>query len=276
MLERFKWCDSMSPPYLTLLALVVLSSRDPGRYRERSVVKRRGTTRTVRRCGLLLAAVALAACHSSARDAPPDAPSFDFRKEDPHWSAGFADVPVGYEDGVQFVADHRPLPAPLVGNGLYQSGTNVSDDLCMWFARGVAGFEPGAEYALSFEVGIASDAGADCDAGIAAFTFVKVGASSYMPSRSELLGWWRMNVDKGMASGEGTQALTVGDIRNVIPGCPAVDPPWGERRLSSGGREIRARASADGTIWLFVLTDSGWESAYRVYFTYLDVKVRPV
>lgn len=238
------------------------------------MMKRQGTTRAVRRCGLLLAVLALAGCHSSARDAPSGAPLFDFRTEDPHWSAGFADVPVGYEDGVQFVADHRPLPAPLMGNGLYQSGMNLSDDLCMWFAHGVSGFEPGAEYALSFEVGIASDAGADCGIGIAASTFVKVGASNYPPSRSEVLGWWRMNVDKGTPTGDGTQAVTIGDIRNAIPGCPAVNPPWGERWLSSSGREIRVRAASDGTIWFFVLTDSGWEHAYRVYFTYLDVNIR--
>lgn len=239
-------------------------------------MKPRANTRAVLLCGPLLAALALAGCHSSARDDPPDAPTFDFRKEDPHWSAGFADVPVGQEDGVQFVADHRPLPAPLMGNGLYQSGMNVSDDLCMWFARGLAGFEPGAEYALSFEVGIASDAGADCDFGIPASTSVKVGAATHPPSRSEVLGWWRMDVDKGTPPGDGTQALTVGDIRNAIPGCPAVNPPWGERRLSSGGREIRVRAASDGTIWFFVLTDSAWEGAYRLYFTYLDVNLRRV
>jgi hypothetical protein len=152
---------------------------------------------------------------------------------------------------------------------------NFSDDLCMWFAHGVSGFEPGAEYALSFEVGIASDAGADCT-GIASSTYVKVGAASYPPSRSEVLGWWRMNVDKGMASGDGTQALTIGDIRNANGGCTTVNAPWGERRLSSSGREVRVRASSDGTIWLFVLTDSGWEGAYRVYFTHLDVNIRRV
>lgn len=220
----------------------------------------------------VLAWLALAACSSPTRDAL----MFDFRDGDPSWSAGFADVPVANDSDVAFVSDHRPLPAPLHGNGLYQSGTNVSDDLCMWFARAVPGFEPGAEYALSFAVGIASDAGAGCDVGIAASTYVKVGASGHAPSRTEELGWWRMNVDKGTASGDGAQALTVGDIRNALPGCPAVDAPWGERRLSSGGREIRVRAASDGTIWLFVLTDSAWEAAYRVYFTYLQVELRRV
>lgn len=247
-----------------------------GHSRKRSVMNPQGGTPAVPLCGLLVAALALAGCHSSAPDVSFDAPpSFDFRNEDPHWSAGFADVPVGYEDSVQFVADHRPLPPPLTGNGLYQSGMNFSDDLCMWFAHGVSGFEPGAEYALSFEVGIASDAGADCT-GIASSTYVKVGAASYPPSRSEVLGWWRMNVDKGMASGDGTQALTIGDIRNANGGCTTVNAPWGERRLSSSGREVRVRASSDGTIWLFVLTDSGWEGAYRVYFTHLDVNIRRV
>lgn len=199
---------------------------------------------------------------------------FDFRGQDPGWTAGFADVLVGQVDGVGFVADHRPLPPPLEGNGLYQSGMNLSDDLCMWFAKAVPGFDPGVEYAISFDVGIASNAGADCGVGTAASTYVKAGVSPYPPSRSEVQGWWRMNVDKGIPSGDGAQALTVGDLRNAIPGCPPVNAPWGERHLSSGARELRVTAPEDGNLWFFVLTDSAFESAYRVYFTYLDANIR--
>lgn len=187
---------------------------------------------------------------------------FDFRSSDPGWSAGFADVAVAYGWEVGFVADHRPIPPPLEGNGLYQFGNNVSDDLFMWFAGRADGFEPGAEYAIAFEVGIASRVGADCDVGTGVLTYVEAGASSVEPARLDAGGYWVMNVDHGMA---------LGDLRNALPGCPLVDPPWGERTLSSGGRRLRARADENGAIWFSVATDSGFEAVVEVYFTHLAI-----
>lgn len=203
-------------------------------------------------------------------------PRFDFMGADPGWTAGFADVPVGQEAAVDFVADHRPLPAPLVGNGLYQRGFNVSDDLCMWFAGRGDGFQPGVEYDLAFRVGIASDAGAGCDTGVAANTYVKVGAVPFPPERVAVSGWWRLNLDHGTPSGGGANALTLGDLRNGLPGCPAMNAPWGARTLDPGARTLRVRAADDGSLWFFVMTDSAFETSYDVYFTFLDVQARAV
>jgi len=198
----------------------------------------------------------------------------DFGSSDPGWSAGFADVAVAQAPAIGFVADHRALPAPLLGSGLYQAGANNSDDLCMWWTGRVDGFEPGAEYRIGFEVGIASDAGFGCDVGIAASTYVKAGVAAYQPGREDEAGFWRMNVDKGIPAGDGTQALTLGDIRNSLPTCSSTNPPWDRRVLASGGRELVVTAPSDGALWFFVMTDSAWEAWYDVYFTHLAFTVR--
>lgn len=226
----------------------------------------------------LVLIVSLACCALPACQPAPSAPSpsltLDLRDPALKWEAGFADVSVGTDDRYGFVADYRALPPPLHGGALYQEGMNASDDLCMWFTIGVGGFDPGLVYAVSFDVGIASDSNEGCDMGIGAATFVKAGASGVPPGRKEEGGWWRMNVDKGIPGGDGTQALRLGDIRNAIPGCPPMNHPWGERGLSSGEREVRVRPASDGTIWVFVLTDSTWEGFYRLYFTYMDLWIR--
>ncbi|HSB19783.1 MAG TPA: hypothetical protein VLD85_07250 [Anaeromyxobacteraceae bacterium] len=228
--------------------------------------------------GLALAAGSLVAGCAPAPGPAPDVVdrlSFDFRTGSLGWSAGFADVAVAQAADVAFVADHRALPPPLQGGGLQQSGLNLSDDLCMWFAGSAAGFEPGADYAISFDVGIASSAGSGCDIGIAASTAVKAGVAAYQPDRVDVAGYWLMNVDKGLPTGDGAQALALGDIRNSLPGCTP-GGSWGERSLHSGQREVRVRAPEDGVLWFFVLTDSAWEGWYEVYFTYLEVRVRRV
>ncbi len=233
----------------------------------------------IRNVATTLVLLVLAACGGSVPTAPDPAPppTIDFRDPSIAWTAGFADAALYMTDQIGFVAERRPLPAPLQGRALYQYGYNTSDDLCMWFAFSRPGFDPAKEYAVAFDVGIASDAGLACEAGTAVATYVKAGASSYLPGRVEVNGYWQMNVDKGVPpAGDGRQALALGDIRNDIPGCPSTNRPWGERSLSSGSREIRVRPSNDGTIWFFVMTDSGFESPYQLYFTFLNLRIRAV
>lgn len=225
---------------------------------------------------LISAGLASTGCTGGTNDAVGERVRFDFGGEDPGgWEAGFADVAVVQSTDVGFVADHRALPAPLLGNGLYQRGMNLSDDLCMWFTHRRGGFEPGTTFAVSLDVGIASDAGLGCDAGIAASTYVKVGVAPHAPLAVERDGYLRMNVDKGTPGGDGTEAVTVGDLRNGLPGCPS-SPPWAARSLGSAGREVTVTTGPDGVLWFYVITDSAWEGPYSLYVTHLEARVRKV
>ena len=76
------------------------------------------------------------------------------------WVADFVDVPASQEPDVQFEAGTRPLPDNLGAGqqGLYHAGTNISDDLFMFFRKQVSGLEPGTTYRATFERTFASTA----------------------------------------------------------------------------------------------------------------------
>lgn len=199
---------------------------------------------------------------------------FDFSADASGWVSGFADVSIASESAVGFVADYRLLPGSIGERGLYQEGANVSDDLCMWWTGRFDGLTPGARFRVGIDVTIVSDYPFGCDFGIAASTNVKAGVAPYRPEREVISGYWRINVDKGLPWQDGTQALSLGDIRNAIAECQFLDSSWGARDLSSGDRELDVEVSEDGTLWVIVMTDSTWEAWYRVYFTRVGVRLR--
>jgi hypothetical protein len=199
--------------------------------------------------------------------------AFDFSLAAPGWEPGFAQVSVAQEDSVRFVGEHRSLPEPLgpTRKALYQSGFNASDDLLMYFKRQLQGLEPGATYEVAFEVGIVSNRHTGCDIGVGSLVSVKAGAAPVEPTRLVVDGYYILNVDTGSgAFTDGTAALSLGDIRNGLPGCPTDQAAqYAERTLTSGSRTLTVTAASDGSVWLLIATDSAFESPHHVYFTFL-------
>ena len=77
--------------------------------------------------------------------------------------AGFADYAPADADIYNLTSGHRALPQPLDSrSGLFISGVNRSDDLFMFFKGSVGGLIPGARYAVTASVEIATDAPASC------------------------------------------------------------------------------------------------------------------
>jgi hypothetical protein len=203
--------------------------------------------------------------------------TIDLGADGPNWTAGAADFDVGRDADVGFIGERRALPAPLAGQGLYQAGVNISDDLFMYFAREVSGLQPNADYELSFEAELASFYGADCDVGVAASTSVIAGATTEQPERVVVNDpgfglYYRMNFDGVFPIGRLERLAYIDDIRNDQPGCS----PGGSSYalgLTSGTGSIVVTTDADGRFWLILGTDSAWESWYEVYFRTLTVTV---
>ena len=195
--------------------------------------------------------------------------SLDFTQGPQGWTAGFADYPVGQEAFFELTADYRALPPPLDGMGgaLYSSGSNRSDDLFMYWKGRIGGLEPNRTYRINFTVEIATNVPHGC-VGIGGApgeaVTVKAGSSSIEPEAVAVSGTYRMNVDKGEQSNGGTAAAALGDIANS-QACDEV-PRWETKELS-GGRTIETAADGEGTLWLFVGTDSGFEGTTSLYFT---------
>ena len=192
------------------------------------------------------------------------------------WVADFVDVPASQESDVQFEAGTRPLPDNLGAGqqGLYHAGTNISDDLFMFFRKQVSGLEPGTTYRATFELTFASTAGAGCDVGPSSI-WIKAGLSPQAPSRTvDGSGNLRLTVDKGQQENDGTAALNLGDIRNAVPGCPS-NGAWGGRTITSGSRSLTVTTTPEGSLWLFFGSESGFEIRHELYFLRLKATLTP-
>ena len=223
---------------------------------------------------VLLAAACLAACTPTT--SPPErlTLAFDFRSDTTGWRAAFSDYPAGREADVGFDAGVRPLPAPLpAGAALYHRGDNISDDLFMYFDRRVTGLRPNAAYRARFRLEFASNYGDDCTIGVGALVYLKAGASTIEPAGApDPQGVIRLNVDKGEQMNGGSDAVLLGDVRNGEPGCDENAP------FAVAAREVEAsiivRADAAGGIWLFLGSESAFESPHELYFTRLTVSLQ--
>ena len=87
-----------------------------------------------------------------------------------------------------------------------------------------------------------------------------------------------MNISKGRQSTSGSDAVVVGNIANSIP-CEAVPPNvylWELKDLASPPAAIHLSASADGSAWLLVGTDSGFDGPTPLYYTKFSATFEPV
>lgn len=197
---------------------------------------------------------------------------FSFDAPPGNWQALVADFSGAVADGIDFVAEWRQLPEPLQSRyGFMLSGSNASDDLAMMLATEIGGLQPNALHLLRLEVTFATNVPAGC-AGIGGSpgeaVTIKLGASSNRPEVIENDGEFSFNIDKGNQTSGGEDAMAVGDISNsqqcddvVLPGT------WQLKTLKVGTVPMLAVSDDNGRLWIYVLTDSGFEGRSTLYVT---------
>lgn len=204
---------------------------------------------------------------------------FDFSDGDKGWEGDFTDYPVDYEDDIyELDQGLRDLPAELGRNGkkgYMLQGHNRSDDLFMYMKKQLTGLQPATLYAIIIEVEFATDAPAGA-VGIGGppgeALFVKVGASTEepVPVEGEFGGgpYYQLNVDKGSQSEGGQNAVVVGD------GAKLENDEFGVyelKVLDNSSEPLEIKSDADGNLWVFVGTDSGFEGKTVLYYTVVNV-----
>jgi hypothetical protein len=225
---------------------------------------------------LLLTAAGLAAACSDATDSSSSITvAYDLTLESlAIWSSGSADYDPDQEDEMEIVAEKRALPPPIDGgSAFYHAGTNLSDDLWMYFARRVDGFIPNQAYQVRFEVHFATEFHSGC-IGTGDLVLIKTGAAEIEPARELQGDRWRMNVDKGIQMDVGTDAVLLGNIQNGLPGCPA-EPEFAETTSGASAGTVEVTADQNGGFWVFFGTESAFETRHEIYFTRLIVQVIP-
>jgi hypothetical protein len=191
------------------------------------------------------------------------------------WLSGFSDYPPNQETFYELQCQQAPLPAGLAaGSGVLVRGNNHSDDLFMYLTREITGLLPTTNYRLDVRVEIGTNAPSDCGGiGGSPGTSVhfKIGASATKPtSTSDGQGILRLNLDKGQQSVGGADLKVVGDISNSLH-CP--DSTYQTKTLSLSGFSVRS--AANGSLWLVVGTDSGFEGLTSLYYDKITATLSP-
>lgn len=213
-----------------------------------------------------------------AADAAPVRLAVDFQQNQAGAVSGFADYPAGEEAFYELDSGWESVPDVGSRNGVYLNGSNHSDDLFMFLAVPLGGLKPDVRYRADFSVEFATNAGQGC-VGIGGApgesVTIKAGVATFKPqSQANGDGWLEMNLDKGNQSQGGADALALGHFAGTQNGCDG-NNPYALKTLASLASAIKVTADADGSAWLLVGTDSGFEGVTRVYFTHIDLVFTP-
>ena len=235
-----------------------------------------------RRVMLLIALIVVTVALSSpswtlAQGGTPVEFTFDFETDAQGWTAGFADLPVDYDQSIYELAhEHSPLPGGLEGSGIHVQGHNRSDDLFMFLKRQVDGLRPNTEYAVSVTVDLATNVPAGL-VGIGGSpgesVFVKAGASTPEPLAVEDgNGYLRMNIDKGNQARGGESMVVLGNVAHP----QVLGREYRIKTLDNLDIPLSVAADGEGRVWLIVGTDSGFEGLTSLYYGRISYTLNPV
>ena len=214
-------------------------------------------------------------------DAGGPATSWDFESDAQGWVPIYVDLVEDYDPEVgDLLSEWQPLPEGLEGHGLYSQGANQSDDLFMGWHTAVEGLEPSTTYLVEGnlvmasnmpgEIALADDSPAE--------VYVKLGAyGEEIAAVVDDEGWLRLNADKGLEAEGDRDAIVLGTIAN--PDLEMGDDfrtfALHELSTASAVRELSGTTDAEGTLWLFMGTDSGYAGFTTQFYDQLDVTLTP-
>lgn len=237
--------------------------------------------RSMKMCGklglIVVLVVGLVSCDLSADEGGilVFTHTFDFSKEQGDWIVDFSDFPVNPTDSTDYELQsaYTDRPANLGANlkSIMVSGNNHSDDLFMFMKKRITGLSPNTDYAIVFDIELASNApkGSSGIGGAPGESvFLKAGAIGMEPKALIDDDQHVLNIDKGNQASHGESTVTLGDIAVA----PYTDGYALITRTNSGSQtSFIARANSKGELWLIVGTDSGFEGITTVYYTRVNV-----
>ena len=205
---------------------------------------------------------------------------YDFEDNQQGWVTGFADLPADYNPAIfELDSGWSELPSGIEGYGIYMQGHNRSDDLFMFLKKQVDGMKPNTTYQVVFMIDLASNTpegmmGIGGSPGES--VYVKSGAVDYEPEVIEdSVGWLRVNIDKGNQASEGEDMINLGTLAN-----PNIDldtftgDEYAIMTLDNQDRSFTVTTDGDGSAWVIVGTDSGFEGLTRVYYDRVSISFK--
>lgn len=199
--------------------------------------------------------------------------NFDFEDGVQGWTAGMSDFNVDWDpEKMEFAFAHTSLPAEVNANGnsLMISGRNLSDDLFLFIKKEITGLKANHTYSIDFVVEFASqypEESVGIGGSPGSSVYLKAGGATTEPQVIEEEGMWQMNIDKGNQSQGGNNMKVIGTVG--IPG--------EEFKYTLINRKndnpIQVTTDANGTLWVIIGTDSGFESTTTIYYNTISIKL---
>lgn len=226
---------------------------------------------------MMLPLLAIMGC--SDDDAIPGQPYtelvYRFEEGMDEWEGGFADLPVEGHDIYELEVAHAPLPEEVGKEGFSVKiqGHNRSDDLFMFLKRKIDGLKPATTYHVIFDLEIASkypQTSVGIGGSPGASVYLKVGATVIEPlevvEEGGMEDYLRMNIDKGNQSQDGKDMYGIGTV-----GIDGEDFRYELIKRDNYERPFPITTGADGSIWLILGTDSGFEGLTVLYYNEIKV-----
>ena len=204
--------------------------------------------------------------------------NYTFDKDQEGWVTGFADLPADYDpDLFELDSGWSELPSGLEGSAIYLSGHNRSDDLFMYLQQHITGLKPETTYQVDFSIDLASNTpegmmGIGGSPGES--VYIKAGAVNREPELvTDDIDWLRLNIDKGNQATAGEDMINLGTIAN-----PNIDlgtftgEEYALMNLNNQMISFTVTSDKDGSIWVIIGSDSGFEGATTLYYDAIEIR----
>ena len=205
---------------------------------------------------------------------------WDFNEGSGGWLPGFTDYGLETAD-LQRLAEIRRLPEEVDSTrfGYFMQSMNRSDDIFMFLKRPLTpamGLKPDTQYGVTIDVEFLSNEPEGC-AGVggapAEAVTLKAGGRRAAPVPMLAGDFVDINIDKGQQITGGRDAGAIGHIGNGRR-CEEEGRPYVFlHRVYHHPAPVTSRE--DGSLWLFVGTDSGYEGLTQLYYYSIQVTLRP-
>ncbi|MHA6248499.1 hypothetical protein ACXYMU_11220 [Pontibacter sp. CAU 1760] len=192
------------------------------------------------------------------------------------WEGGFADYPKDWDTArFEFVYQHADLPAEVNSSGksMLISGRNISDDLFMFMKKQITGLEPNKTYKATFVVELASmylEKSVGIGGSPGGSVYLKAGGTTTEPMPVVVEDDVRMNIDKGGQSLGGKDMVKLGTI-----GIAGDESKYTLIQRDNKQNPVSITTDGNGSLWVIIGTDSGFEGTTRLYYNTIEVKLAP-
>jgi hypothetical protein len=233
----------------------------------------------MRMFGVLLLAAGFYSCSISDDNGNPDpveVGEFTFEQTDGGWTGGLADYGKDIDTAsIEFKFKRSALPKAIdtTRYGLMLQSHNRSDDMFMFLKRKVTGLLANQTYKVYYEIDLGTSY-PENSVGIGgspgSSVYLKAGASDKEPSKVLDGNFYKFNLDKGEQSTGGKELALLGNVANGL-----TDYAYKLVQRDNLTKPVEATTDANGTLWLCIGTDSGFEGLTVLYYDRIKVTLAP-